>query len=202
MKQPSYFSLSFCLFIILSFSFSFSSSGQKLSFDIFLFGSKIGKTVVERTVLNDSVTRYTLSSHSEAQIFFTHRVISLQYDIYYRNNQLFSSYSKSTRNDDVHITTIEKQGNVYLLKRDDGAFNTPLTNCSTIKLFFGEPCSEKYVFSERLGELRPVKKVEAGNYQAEMKDGLTYYYHYKAGKLVELEMRKGLLGSVYLRPSP
>ena len=184
------------LFLLSTFSFS-----QKLTFDIFLFGNVIGQTVVERSVKNDSITQYTLNNASEAHIFFTTKKFSLHYDITYKRDRYFSSYSKHTRNDEVHITTIQWQGNKYVMKIDNVASNIfGLVDCSTVKLFFAEPCSATQIFSERLGEYRVIKKREDGVYQAEMTEGITYYYHYKDGKLVELEMRKGFLGSIYVRP--
>ena len=189
------------IFSLLLCSLLSSSFSQKLSFDIFLFGNKIGSTIVEKTIKNDSVTTYTLQSNSEAHIFFTTRKIALHYDIVYKHNQLFSSYSKNTRNDEVHVTTIQWQNNNYIMKREDGALCIkPPVDCSTVKLFFAEPCNNQQIFSERLGEYRMIKKTGDGTYEAEMKEGLTYIYHYKNGKLLELEMRKGLLGSIYLRP--
>ncbi|MBP6732811.1 MAG: hypothetical protein KA149_12170, partial [Chitinophagales bacterium] len=178
------------------------SSSQKLTFDIFLFGNKIGQTIVEQTIVNDSVTTYKLNSASEAHIFFTTRKIDLHYDIIYKRGQLFSLYSKSTRDGESHITTIQWQNGSYLMKRDAESFCIkPVVDCSTVKLFFIEPCSNEHVFSERIGEYRPLKKKAAGIYEAEMTDGLTYIYHYTSGKLTEIEMRKGLFGSAYLRPA-
>lgn len=189
------------LFTILLLTFCRPSFSQKLVYDIFLFGNKIGQSVIEKTIRNDSITRYTLNSASEATVFFTTRKVSLIYDILYKNDQLFSSYSKNTRNDEVHITTIKWENNTYIMKREDGSFCIkPLVDCSTVKLFFHEPCDNQKIFSERLGEYRVIKKTGEALYQAEMKEGITYYYHYKNDKLVELEMRKGLLGSIYLRP--
>jgi hypothetical protein len=190
-----HFSVSLLLLI------SFATFSQKLAFDIFLFGNKIGQTVVEKTIKNDSIINYTLNSASEAKIFFVTRKIELHYDIYYKRNQLVSSFSKSIRNDDLHVTNIRWQGNKYAIDREDGSFNVnSIVNCTTVRLFFEEPCDSRRIFSERMGEFRDIKKTGAGVYEAEMQDGLTYYYRYKNGKLIELEMRKGLLGSAYLRP--
>lgn len=187
------------LLFFLFFSKSFS---QKLSFDIFLFGNKIGQTVVEQNIKNDSITTYTLNSASEAHIFFTTRKLSLHYEIVYKHNQILSSYSKSIRNDEAHIVTIQRQNNIYMMNRDGVVLCIkPLQDCSTAKLFFHEPCNQQSVFSERLGENRPVKKTGESVYEVEMQEDVTYIYHYKNGKLLELEMRKGLLGSVYLRPA-
>ena len=151
---------------------------------------------------NDSITAYTLNSNSEAHVFFTTRKISLHYDILYKHNQLISSYSKNIRNDEIHETSIQLQNGNYILKKDNESFcMKPPVECSTVKLFFHEPCNSEKVFSERLGDYRPLKKTGNGVYEMELKEGLTYIYHYKSGKLAELEMRKALLGSVYLRPS-
>ena len=189
---------SFTILLLVLCRFSFS---QKLVYDIFLFGDKIGQSIIEKTARNDSITRYTLNSSSEAHIFFTTRKVSLQYDILYKNDYLFSSYSKNTRNEEVHITSIKWENNTYIMKREDGSFCIkPIVDCSTVKLFFHEPCDEQKVFSERLGEYRVIKKLADGLYQADMKEGITSYYRYKNGQLVELEMKKGLLGSIYLRP--
>lgn len=196
-KTP--FFLRYIFLFLLLYTNTFS---QKVSFDIFLFGNKIGQSNIEKNVKNDSTTTYTLQSNSEAHVFFTTRKINLHYDIIYKHNELFSSYSKHNRNEEQHITTINKlQNNTYLMNRDNESFCIkPEIDCSTVKLFFNEPCSAQHIFSERLGEWRPIKKTGEGTYEADMKEGIIYYYHYKNGKLVELEMKKGLLGSVFLRP--
>lgn len=189
-----FISLVFYLISYLTFS-------QKLVFDIFLFGNKIGQTVVEKTVVNDSMTHFTLASKSEAHILFTHRIITLNYDIFYKRDRLFASTSKHTRNDEVHYTSINWMGNKYVMKLDGILSDiNAWVDCSTVKLFFAEPCNAHFIFSERLGEFRNIKKTGDGLYEAEMKEGITYYYHYKNGTLTELEMKKGLLGSIYMRP--
>src|ERR1043165_5268993 len=190
--KPWHLKVKLCLLFLLPFSVVFS---QKLAFDIFLFGDKIGQTVVERTVKNDSITTYTLKHASEAHIFFTTRKVSLYYDITYKRNRLFSSYAKNTRNDEVHVTTIQWQNNNYIMKADNETqCIKPPVDCTTVRLFFEEPCSTSQVFSERMGIYRYIKKTKEGTYECEMSDGLTYIYHYKNGKLTELEMRKGFLG--------
>jgi hypothetical protein len=188
----------FCCFF---FIFNLSAAGaQKLTYNIFLFGNKIGQSVIERNVKSTDETDYTLNSASEAHIFFTTRKITLHYDIVFRNDLFFSSYSKHTRNDEVQVTYINRVGNNYKVTRNKEQFVlNGLIDCSTVKLFYVEPCSETRILSERLGEFRIVKKTGPGTYEAEMSDGITYIYRYKDGKLTELEMRKGILGSIYMR---
>ncbi|HWB63982.1 MAG TPA: DUF6134 family protein [Chitinophagales bacterium] len=177
------------------------SSAQKLTYGIYLFGGRIGESVIDRTVVNDSVTHYTLHSSSEAHIFFSVRKIQLHYDVYFKNGFLFSSYSKHVRNDEVQLTNISLDGNHYnvTINGKNLCITGGLINCSTIRLFYNEPCSTDKMLSERLGEFRQVRKTGEGTYEADMSEGITYIYRYKNGKLIELEMKKGFLGSVYLR---
>lgn len=124
----------------------------------------------------------------------------MHYDVVYIRNQYISSFSKNIRNDEVRVTNIRWQGNKYTIQREDRSFNIPhLVDCSTVQLFFAEPCDAHNIFSERSGEFIPVRKMREGTYEADMKEGITYFYHYKNGKLFELEIKKRLLGSVYLR---
>ena len=179
---------------------AYNLSSQQIIIDIYLFGGKIGQSVVQRTVKNDSVTEYKLNSSSEAHVFFTTRKITLLYEEVYKYGHLLSSYCRHTRNDELQITTIARRGNGYVVNANNGiSLINELVDCATVKLFFDEPCSMNKVLSERLGEYRTFKKTGEGVYEAEMKEGLTYTYRYKQGKLVELEMRKGIIGSVYLR---
>jgi hypothetical protein len=188
--------LSSLLFLLSTLSFA-----QKLTFDIFLFYNVIGQTVVERSVKNDSIVQYTLNSSSEAHVLLTTRITKLHYDITYKGGHYFSSYSKLNRNDEQHIITVQWQGNKYAINQDNTTLTlTDIIDCSTIKFFYAEPCNMKTVFSERLGENRPIKKTGDGVYQVDMKEGVTYLYKYKDGKLVELEMKSALLGSSYARP--
>lgn len=175
-------------------------NAQKLVYDIYLFGGKIGQSVIEKNIRNDSVTQYSLRSSSEVHVFFTVKKVSLVYDIVYKFDYLLSSYSKSIRNEELHITTINRENDNYIMKRDGVSYCIkPLVECTTVKLFYNEPCDAQQVFSERLGEYRTIRKIAEGIYTAEMAEGVTYYYRYKNGKLYELEMKKGMLGSVYLR---
>jgi hypothetical protein len=186
-----------CCLLVLS---ALSSPAQKLIYDIFLFGGKIGESLIEQKIVSPDETDYTLNSASEAHIFFSTRKITLHYDIVFKNDLFYSSFSKHTRNDEVQFTTITRDGNNYTVKRGKETFTlNGLIDCSTVKLFYLEPCSETRILSERLGEFRTIKKTSPGTYEAEMSEGITYVYRYKEGKLVELEMSKGILGSIYLR---
>lgn len=190
------------VFTLLLFIHVAPTFAQKLAFDVILFGDKIGQTVVEQTNKGDTTIVYQLNSNSEAHILFTTHKVTLHYELMFKRDQLISAYSKGTTNGKADVTTINWQGNRYFMKRHDGNFyvNVPVY-CSTTMLFFNEPCDGARVFSERMGEFRTIRKIEEGVYKADMQDGLTYYYRYKGGKLIELEMRRGILGSAYLRPA-
>ena len=166
-----------------------------------MFGNVIGQSVVERTLHADTAVSYKLHSYSEAHIFFTHRTNALDYDILYSHRKLISSVSKNKRNDESHFVSVKKQSDSYLIVRDgEQLCFKPDISFSSILLFYEEPKKQTEVFSERLGEYRPMKCVAPHEYEVDMKDGDTYIYRYQNGKLLELEMKKGLLGAAFLRP--
>ncbi len=188
--------LTFISFLLSTVLFS-----QKLSFDVYLFGNVIGHTGIVRQIMGDTLANYKLHSHSEAYIFFTHRTSTLDYDVSFLRGKLIHCTAKNVRNDESHLVTITCQNNSYLIVRDgEQLCFKPDIIFSSIQLYYEEPKKQKEVFSERLGEYRPMKCVAPHEYEVDMKGGITYTYRYGNGKLLELEMRKGLLGSAYLRP--
>lgn len=186
--------------LLLFLSFSVAAVAQKRTYNIFLFGDKIGSTTLERILANDSTVRYTLHSASEAKILFSTRKVSLQYEIVYRNDQLISSYSKNIRNDEVNEIKVNWNGIKYMVSTKGKVWNVlaPIF-CSSVKFYYEVPCGDSKIFSERLGQFCPLKKVSASKYECEMSEGVTYIFNYTNGEMTELEMKKGLLGSLYLR---
>jgi uncharacterized protein with FMN-binding domain len=66
-----------------------------------------------------------------------------------------------------------------------------------VVLYFSEPKNLQKVFSERVGQFFEIVKQADGTYLASL-DGHSAVYTYKAGKLIELEM-KSSLGSVLMK---
>lgn len=184
--------------LLPAFMFAFLAiSAQRNVYDIFLFGNKIGQTVVERKQTGKTV-QYTLTSKSEASVLFTKKTSEMNYKIVYEDGQLLSAYVKNVKDGVTEISDILWQGTQYLIKK--GAeilhLSQPI-NFSSVHLYFTEPIGRTNIFSERLGEYCRFTKTAEGVYECKLPNGVSNIYRYKNGMLYELEMSKG--ASVYLR---
>jgi hypothetical protein len=174
-------------------------TAQKLNYGIYLFGKKIGVSTIERKRMDDTTLNYTLNSASETTIFFVQRKVSLVYNITYRNDKLFSSYSKNIRNDEVITVQVNQQHGGYSIVRNNCTqLIKSMIDCSSVKFYFEEPCNDDKIFSERIGQFVPIRKISEGEYECTLNEGVTNIYRYKNGKLTELEIKKGMV-SAYLR---
>ena len=179
-------------FFFISLLITVSVAAQKNTYDVLLFGKKIGTTVVERTDKGNGEIIYTLVNSTEVNILFTHKTSSLNFSVIYKNGQLFSSYCKNVKDDVAEIATVLWDGTKYVIKKGEEVFqiNQPL-DFSAIVLYFVEPVGKTKIFSERLGQFCNFVKLSNGEYQNKLDNGVTNTYRYHNGVLLELEMSKG-----------
>ncbi len=175
-----------------------SGYAQKLKYDVVLFGNKIGETIIEQKD-SGGIRRYILSSHSEAKVLFTDKKSSMIANVLYdKEGKLFFSYFEHIKEDEKILTQARWDKTKLLIDRNGKKTEIakPVNN-SVLELYFTEPKKTIEVFSERLGRVYSLIREAEGVYDAVI-DGVTNIYTYKNGKLIELEMKKGI-GSVYLR---
>ena len=181
----------FTLWVSISF-------GQKLKYDIYLLGNKIGEATVER---KDSagLKHYILKSTSDAKVLFVEKKSAMSTDVLYdKNGNLFSSLFQNIKNEDKFLTKVLCNNNKLVVNKDgENSIIPGSVNFSSLLLYFSEPTNLQKVFSERLGQFFEMVRQTNGTYLASL-DGHSAIYTYKAGKLIELEM-KGSLGSVLLK---
>jgi hypothetical protein len=186
------------LFVIFFLLVVFIVGAQKNVYDIYLFGNRIGQTVVERKNDGKGTVHYTLRSKSEANLMFTKKTSEMSFDITYINGKLISAYTKNIKDGVTEISNTIWQGTQYLIKK--GAEILHLSNpidFSSIHLYFMEPKGRTSIFSERMGEYCTFKKTAEGVYECKLANGVSNIYRYRNGVLYELEMSKG--ASVFLR---
>ena len=176
-----------------------SSHAQKLHYDVFLFGNKIGETTVERKD-SGGVKHYTLRSYSRAKVLFVDRQSNMAADVLYdHDDNLFFSYFENIKEDEKILTQIHKDKEVLHIDKNGEKKNLkePVKH-SSLKLYFNEPKHIERIFSERMGEYFDIHQKSEGVYKATL-DGLNATYIYRAGKLMEIEMTKGFIGTVYMK---
>ena len=176
----------------------FSVWAEKHIYDVVLFGKSIGTTIVEKIDRGNGEVQYKLSSNSEANVLFTKKTSVMNYDILYKNGQLFSAYVKNVKDGVAEVIDILWQQTKYLIKKDNVASElaSPVSY-SSIHLYFSEPKGKSRIFSERMGTYCTFTNPEPGVYECKMANGVNNIYRYKNGVLYELEMSKG--ASVYMR---
>jgi hypothetical protein len=176
-----------------------ASFSQRLKFDVYLFGNKIGETFVER---RDSAGQkiYTLRSHSDVKVLFVEKKSVMSTDVLYdKDGKLLSAFFQNIKNDEKTYTKSSRDGPTRFLVNKDGektVVPAPITY-SSIMLYFFEPPDLQKVYSERIGEFFQMVRQPDGTYLA-YHDGHSASYTYLAGKLMELEM-KSSLGSVIIK---
>ena len=194
MKWPGHRS-----FLTIVFTLWFATSFcQRLKYDVYLFGNKIGETVVER---RDSAgfKCYTLRSHTDAKVLFVEKKSQMATDVLYdKDGKLLSSHFQNIKNDEKFLTLSSWDNGRFLVNKDGTKTMIPgPVTYSSVMLYFFEPANFQKVFSERVGQFFEMIRQADGTYMATL-DGHSAMYTYKAGKLMELEM-KSSLGSVLMK---
>ncbi|MDB5282657.1 MAG: hypothetical protein JWO06_1732, partial [Bacteroidota bacterium] len=164
--------------------FAIATSAQKHTYDVELFGKKIGTTVVERIDKGNGEVEFKLSSSSVVNIFFTRKTSVMVYDVVYKNGKLFSSYVKNVKDDVTEIVTILWDGVKYVIKKgEDVLVQTQPIDFSSVHLYFMEPKGISKIFSERLGTFCLFDNSVAGVYKCKLSNGVENIYRYKNGVL-------------------
>lgn len=175
-----------------------TAMGQKLKYDILLFGKKIGETTVE---MKDSsgIKHYILHSNSEVKMLFMNKKSDMCTDVLFGKDGVMSCSTFENIKEDGKIFTkaVWDKSKLLVDKNGEKVTLSNAVNYSSILLYFSEPTHLQKVFSERLGEFFQINKEAQGKYTAQTKSG-TATYIYSNGKLTDLEM-KSTLGSVFLK---
>ncbi len=176
-----------------------TSFGQTLRYEVFLMGNKIGETTIER---RDSAgcRHYLLRSITDAKVLFVEKRSDMSTDVLYdQHGKLFTSLFQNIKNGEKFLTKIFWEADKLIVNKDGQMSEVPITvNFSSLLLYFTEPHNMQRVFSERLGRFFDLAKQSDGTYSAKL-DETTSTYTYKDGKLIQLEMSKGSLGSVFMK---
>ena len=118
---------------------------------------------------------------------------------YDSKGNLFTSFFQNIKNGEKFLTKIFWESDKLVVNKDGEKKVVPIAvNFSSLLLYFTEPHNMQKVFSERMGEFFDLVKQADGTYTGHIGE-TTSTYTYKNGKLVQLEMSKGSLGSVFLK---
>lgn len=172
--------------------------GQKLKYEVTLFGKKIGETTVE---LRDSAggKYYKLRSSTQVKMLFMDKRSSMSTDVFFgKDGVMSSSLFKNIKEDGIVLTqSLWDKGKLIVEKNGEKSCVPGPVKYSTLLMYFSEPSNIQRVFSERMGKFFDLVKEAEGKYSAEM-DNSSAIYTYSRGRLSELEI-KSSLGSIFVR---
>jgi len=119
-------------------------------------------------------------------------------EIFDKEGKLIASVFRNIKNEEKYLTRTISDKTGFLINKDGEKtlLPGPIT-FSSIMLYFFEPHDLQKIFSERLGAFFEMALQPDGTYLA-LLDGHSARYTYKAGKLMELEI-KSTLGSVLMK---
>ncbi len=178
------------LLSLLFLGFSVHLHAQKLTYDAYLRGNKVGKMTVVREV-SDNKTSISSTTHIEAHMLFTIKV-DVSSESVYQNGELIESTAVSKQNGNIHsqVEVIKKNNNYAV--NIDGELKTLNKNSivGADVLYFEEPKQIKETLALASGEELKIENEGEGNY---------FFIH--GGKKEKHQYANGILQQVTIEHS-
>lgn len=193
------------LFILLTALLPLTTIAEKISYDMYALGNKIGTMDIEKTIRADGSEYYTLKSKATAKVLWNTRTSETIYEIVYKGGKLISSSHKYYENGKLekfcYVTT---NGQKYDVKsyRQTTSF-TQIPTYSIVSVYFKEPKGISQIFYEAEGDFSAIKAgEEPGTYEFKSSDGNRNIYKYVNGKLTEAEFHVSIITVKIKRVTP
>ena len=164
---------------------------ESISYDILLFGNKIGNMVVTHEAKADGSDFYILVTTSKAKFLWIDKSNDSRYELVYRAGKLVSSVFKEIENGEVkRFCNIKWDGAKYLVDSHHGKYSfTDVPAFSTITAYFEGFKKVNRVFYEAEGDFANAEYPEANTLQFKTSDGHKSIYHYVNGKINNMEFK-------------
>ncbi len=177
--------LVFIFFLLLQTTLS----AQTISFDVYMFGDKIGTMSISRTVHADGSEVYVMHTKSKAKVLWIERSNETRYDVVYKDGKLVSSNVKEVEDGKVkRWVQVKWDGAKYNVEGYKGKRSfTQVPSMSVVTIFFREPAAVGSIYYEAEGEFNTLKSPEAHTWQFKGSDGQTNIYKFKNGKITDVE---------------
>lgn len=172
---------------------------QNAQYEVILMGKKIGDVHLTKET-DTHGDRYKMQSESHAKVMFVKKSSTVNFDVLFKGGALVESFYSSKKEGDNIVTRVNKASDTYrVVSNEKESSLKESIDFSSIMLYFKEPIGITQVFVERIGDFIPLKKLSEGEYSYLQPDGTTSIYRYLQGKLVEIQLKRGV-GSVFIRP--
>ncbi len=173
-------------------------SSQKIVFDAFRDGDKVGALKVNREC-EGSICQYHLNNKVTIKMLITVDV-ELDFQCMFKDGKLKRADTKQLRNGNVKENSYlswEENKYLYAMGKDTTELNLPQTSYSTNLMYFEEPVNRTEVFSERFGKLLGLREIDPHTYELSLPDNSKNVFYYKDGRCERI-LIKHFLGNVNL----
>ncbi|HLP51453.1 MAG TPA: DUF6134 family protein [Chitinophagales bacterium] len=178
--------LTLSLFVLLQLS---ALATETVTFDIILFGDKVGQMTVTKTDNPDGTEHYTLESHLKAKVLWILRENTSKTEVVYKNGKFLYSIQKEIENGEVKRWNNTKwdgtklQVDGYKGKRsiaEQPSYSIPV-------VYFKGLNNIHKLFYEAEADYCTVEKVDNDTWEFKSPDGTRNVYHFVNGKIHHME---------------
>ncbi|MES2621657.1 MAG: DUF6134 family protein [Bacteroidota bacterium] len=166
-----------------------SFAGQTITYDMFLWGDKIGTMTVTKTDKEGGIEEYVLDSKLKAKVLWVTRENTSHLETVFKNGKMISSYQKEIDNGKVkRWNRVTFDGTTYTVDGYKGKRTfTEQPVLSVAPLYFKGLSGATRLFHEAEAEFCTVEKIDNETWQFKVSDGSRNVYHFKDGIPVSLE---------------
>jgi hypothetical protein len=164
---------------------------ESISYDILLFGNKIGKMLVTHEAKPDGTDLYTLVTTSKAKFLWIDKSNDSRYELIYKAGKLVSSVFKEIENGEVkRFCNIKWDGTKYQVESHSGKHTLAETpTFSTITAYFQGFKKTDKIFYESEGNFANTEYPEPNTMEFKTSDGHKSIYHYVNDKINNMEFK-------------
>jgi len=176
----------FFLFSILSLQ---TFATETITYDMMLWGDKIGRVTITKTEKEDGSEVYVLDSYAKAKVLWILRESIAHMETIFKNGKMISSYQKEIENGAVkRWNRVTFDGTKYQVDGYKGKHTfTEAPVCAVAPLYFKVPNNITRSFYEAEAELCVLQKTDDNTWEFKGSDGSRNVYHYQNGKAVSME---------------
>ncbi len=176
------------IILLLFLSCSALCAKETITFDMMLWGDKVGKMIVTHDVAPDGTETYYMETHSRAKVLWVDKDVSTWLTSIYKNGKLISSTDKEIENGKTtRWTNVKWNGSYYTVEGSGGKSTfTEAPSSSILTLYFKPVAGVKRIFHEGEGVFCELENTDTDTYEFKGKDARNVY-HYVNGRLNHME---------------
>lgn len=164
-------------------------AAETITYDMFLWGDKIGTMTVTKTDRDDGSELYVLDSKLKAKVLWIVRENTSHMETVFKHGKMISCYQKEIENGKVkRWNRVTFDGITYSVDGYKGKRTfTEAPVLSVAPLYFKGLGGATRLFHEAEAEFCAIEKVDNETWQFKVSDGSRNVYHFKNGLPVSLE---------------